>query len=147
MFGKRKVNPGTIDCLIGAGTTIRGDVRFRGGLRVDGEVIGSVVSEDGQPGMLVVSENARIEGQVRAALLVINGTIVGPVQADDLLELQPKAKVSGDVRYRAIEMHHGAVLDGSLAHIDDVPRNGVPRDDETRDDAPRRSLELAASNQ
>jgi cytoskeletal protein CcmA (bactofilin family) len=136
MFGKRKVNPGTIDCLIGAGTTIRGDLRFSGGLRVDGEVIGSVIAEDGQPGMLVVSENARIEGEVRAALLVINGTIVGPVQADDLLELQPKAKINGEVRYRAIEMHHGAVLDGSLTHIDDM----------AHDDAPRRSLELAASN-
>ena len=131
MFGKRKVNPGTIDCLIGAGTTIRGDVRFRGGLRVDGEVLGSVIAEDGEPSMLVLSENARIEGAVRAAHLVVNGTIVGPVQADQLLELQPKAKVSGEIRYRAIEMHHGAVLDGALAHLED----GRP------------DLKLAASNE
>lgn len=119
MFGKKVVNPGTIDCLIGAGTAIRGDVRFRGGLRVDGEVLGSVIAEDGEPSMLVLSENARIEGAVRAAHLVVNGTIVGPVQADQLLELQPKAKVSGEIRYRAIEMHHGAVLDGSMSHIED----------------------------
>jgi len=119
MFGKKAVNPGTIDCLIGAGTAIRGDVRFRGGLRVDGEVLGSVIAEDGEQSMLVLSENARIEGAVRAAHLVVNGTIVGPVQADQLLELQPKAKVSGEIRYRAIEMHHGAVLDGSMSHIED----------------------------
>ena len=117
MFGNRKVNAGTIDCLIGAGTAIRGDVRFKGGLRIDGEVCGNVIAEDGEPSMLVLSENARIEGQVRAAHLVVNGTIVGPVQADELLELQPKAQVSGEIRYRAIEMHHGAVLDGALAHL------------------------------
>ena len=42
---------------------------------------------------------------------MINGTIIGPVQADELLELHPNAQVSGEVRYRAIEMHHGAVRD------------------------------------
>ena len=89
MFGRKKLNPGTIDCLIGAGTAIQGDVRFRGGLRIDGEVRGNVIAEDGAPSMLVLSENARVEGQVRAAHLVINGTIIGPVQADELLELQP----------------------------------------------------------
>ena len=64
MFGRKKLNPGTIDCLIGAGTAIQGDVRFRGGLRIDGEVRGNVIAEDGAPSMLVLSENARVEGQV-----------------------------------------------------------------------------------
>ena len=131
MFGRKKLNPGTIDCLIGAGTAIQGDVRFRGGLRIDGEVRGNVIAEDGAPSMLVLSENARVEGQVRAAHLVINGTIIGPVQADELLELQPNAQVSGEVRYRAIEMHHGAVLDGAVAHLEEV----------------RPDLKLAASNE
>ena len=108
-----------------------GDVRFKGGLRIDGEVRGNVIAEEGEPSMLVLSENARIEGQVRAAHLVVNGTIVGPVQADELLELQPKAQVSGEIRYRAIEMHHGAVLDGALAHLEDA----------------RPDLKLAASNE
>ena len=130
MFGRKKLNPGTIDCLIGAGTAIQGDVRFRGGLRIDGEVRGNVIAEDGAPSMLVLSEKARVEGQVRAAHLVINGTIIGPVQADELLELQPNAQVSGEVRYRAIEMHHGAVLEGALRHLAD----GRP------------DLKLAASN-
>ena len=65
MFGRKKLNPGTIDCLIGAGTAIQGDVRFRGGLRIDGEVRGNVIAEDGAPSMLVLSENARVEGQVQ----------------------------------------------------------------------------------
>lgn len=123
MFGRKKPGASTIDCLIGAGTAIRGDVRFKGGLRIDGEVCGNVIAEEGEPSMLVLSENARIEGQVRAAHLVVNGTIVGPVQADELLELQPKAQVSGEIRYRALEMHHGAILDGALAHLgQDRPR-------------------------
>lgn len=117
MFGKKRINPGTIDCLIGSGTAIRGDIRFKGGLRIDGSVCGSVIAEEGEPSMLVLSESARIEGEVRAAHLVVNGTIVGPVQADELLEMQPCAQVTGEIRYRAIEMHHGAVLDGAMTHL------------------------------
>lgn len=131
MFSKKKLNPNTIECLIGAGTVIQGDVRFRGGLRIDGEVHGSVVAIDGEPSMLVLSENARIDGEVRAGHLVVNGTIAGPVQADELIELQPKARLCGEVRYRAIEIQHGAVLEGVLAHLE----GGRP------------DLKLAASNE
>lgn len=131
MFGKKKLNPNTIECLIGAGTVIRGDVRFRGGLRIDGEVHGSVIAVDGEPSMLVLSENARVEGEVRAGHLVVNGTITGPVQADELIELQPKARLRGEVHYRAIEIQHGAVLEGVLAQLE----GGRP------------DLKLAASNE
>jgi cytoskeletal protein CcmA (bactofilin family) len=116
MFGlpKREVAPKlAIQTLIGAETVIRGDISFSGGLRIDGQVIGNVVSE-GEHGMIVVSEAARIEGEVKAAHLVINGTIVGPVQGTRLIELQPRARVTGDVSYKALEMHHGSVVDGRL---------------------------------
>ena len=119
MFGNKKPNPNTIDCLIGQGTTITGDLQFRGGLRIDGQVSGRVIAEPGEPSILVLSENARIVGEVRAAHLVINGSVEGPIRADELVELQPKARVRGDVHYKTIEMHNGAVVDGALAHIDD----------------------------
>ncbi len=75
--------------------------------------------------MLVISEHARVDGAIVANHLVVNGTITGPVYASDLLELQPKAKVSGDLRYRALEMHHGAIIDGTLTHVDEEDRPGL----------------------
>jgi cytoskeletal protein CcmA (bactofilin family) len=48
--------------------------------------------------------------------LVINGEIVGPVYSSELLELQPKARITGDVYYKALEMHGGAVVSGKLTH-------------------------------
>ena len=54
-----------IDCLIGTGTTIEGDITFTGGLRVDGHVRGSVIAADGKAGTLVLSEQAQIEGETR----------------------------------------------------------------------------------
>ena len=117
MFERKKSPPQKrIDSLIGAGTTVEGDVTFSGGLRIDGAVRGKVATVDNQPATLVLSEQARIEGEVHVSHVVINGAVSGPVTANDYLELQAKARVNGDVVYRTLEMHVGAVVQGKLLH-------------------------------
>ena len=108
-----------IDCLIGAGTTVEGDIVFTGGLRVDGKVRGNVSAADGKPGTLVLSEQAQIEGEIHVSHVVINGTVIGPVYAVESLELQPKANVTGDVHYKTLEMQLGAVVQGRLVYETD----------------------------
>lgn len=120
MFSKKNDTNtvGKITSLIGAGTSIEGDVRFSGGLRIDGVVKGDVeMSADEIGAVLVVSELARIEGAVKVSRLITNGTIVGSVSVSGLLEMQPKARIVGDVNYLAIEMHQGAVIEGRLVHL------------------------------
>ena len=73
-------------------------------------------AEGEKAGMLVISELGAVEGEVRAAHLVVAGRINGPVRASELVELQPKARISGDVHYRALEMHNGAIVDGTLVY-------------------------------
>lgn len=114
-----------IDSLIGAGSVIRGDMTFEGGLRVDGHIHGNVISNDGKPGTLVLSEAARIEGEIRVSHVVINGTVVGPVHAADYVELQSKANVTGDVHYRTLEMQLGAVVQGRLVYQDEARADKV----------------------
>jgi len=118
MFERKKHAPlqKRIDSLIGAGTSVRGDVSFTGGLRIDGQVAGNVVSANGEPSTLVISEPARVDGEVRVSHVVINGTVNGPVTANDYLELQSRARVTGDVAYKTLEMHVGAVVEGRLTH-------------------------------
>lgn len=126
MFGKKHTKPqNRIDCLIGAGTVIKGDLTFDGGLRVDGRVHGNVHSAEGKPGTLVLSEAAQIEGEIRVSHVVINGTVVGPVHAADYVELQSKANVTGDVYYRTLEMQLGAVVQGRLVYQDDIKADKV----------------------
>jgi cytoskeletal protein CcmA (bactofilin family) len=130
MFSKKKQPP--IRTLIGEGTVIHGELRFTEGLRIDGEVQGDVISAGEHLSILVISEKARVTGKVRAAHVIINGTVCGPVQSDEILELQPKATVVGDVRYEVLEMHPGATIHGELRplKVEDKP-----------------SLKLAASNE
>jgi cytoskeletal protein CcmA (bactofilin family) len=120
MWARKKNTPPQkrIDSLIGAGTVVDGNVSFSGGLRIDGQVRGNVTASNGEPCTLVVSEQARIDGEIRVSHVVINGTVNGPVTADDYLELQPKARVTGDVAYRQIEMRVGAVVQGRLNHAE-----------------------------
>jgi cytoskeletal protein CcmA (bactofilin family) len=117
MFSSKPKSQNRIDSLIGAGTRIEGNVIFAGGLRVDGEIKGDVRTGEGEAGTLVVSEQARIEGEIHVGHLVVNGTIVGPVHATELIELQPRSRVSGDVHYTSLEMHLGAIVEGRLVHI------------------------------
>ena len=117
MFRKKANKPqNRIDSLIGAGTRIEGNVTFAGGLRVDGEIKGNVVSSGDQPSTLVLSEQARIDGEIHVSHLVVNGTISGPVHSAEFLELQDHCRVKGDVHYNTLEMHLGAVVEGRLVH-------------------------------
>lgn len=112
MFAKKKQPP--IKSLIAQGTRIEGNVLFHDGLRIDGEVVGDIRASDEQPSILVVSEVAMVTGQIHADHVIINGHVKGPVLAFELLELQPKARIEGDVSYKALEMHQGATISGLL---------------------------------
>jgi cytoskeletal protein CcmA (bactofilin family) len=112
MFNKKKQPP--IKSLIAQGTRVDGNVIFHDGLRVDGEVVGDIRASTDQPSILVISELASVKGEIVADHVIINGSVKGPVNALDLLELQPKARIEGDVSYKALEMHQGATIAGQL---------------------------------
>jgi cytoskeletal protein CcmA (bactofilin family) len=112
MFGKKAQPP--IKSLIAQGSRIEGNLKFTEGLRIDGEVCGNIQANSEQPSILVISEAAVVQGEVNADHVIINGSVRGPVHARELLELQPKARIEGDVCYKALEMHQGAVIAGQL---------------------------------
>ena len=112
MFGKKKQPP--IKSLIAQGTCIEGNLKFTDGLRIDGEVIGDIGASEGSASILVISETACVTGRIFAEHVIINGRVMCPVHASELLELQPKANIAGDVSYKALEMHQGAVIFGQL---------------------------------
>jgi len=125
MFSKHSKPQNRIDSLIGAGTKVTGDIHFTGGLRVDGEIHGSVIADPGKASTLVLSEQARVNGEIRVTHLVLNGTVAGPIEASEYLELQSKAKVTGDVKYKTLEIQLGAIVEGKLAHISEATEKVV----------------------
>lgn len=119
-FQSKRKHP-TIRTIVGEGSTITGELRFTDGVRIDGEVHGDVIADTSggpAPSLVVIGEKARIEGKVRAGHVIINGEVSGAVESDELLELQPSARIDGDVRYEALEMHKGASISGELRPLE-----------------------------
>jgi cytoskeletal protein CcmA (bactofilin family) len=116
-FRNRNKVASRIDTLIGAETRVDGDMHFSGGLRVDGTIRGNVT--ESVPSTLVLSEHGCIEGMVKVSQVVLNGKVVGPVNALQFVELQAKSRVTGDVSYKTLEMHTGSVVEGKLVYMGD----------------------------
>ena len=115
MFDKKKQPP--IKSLIAQGSQISGNFKFTDGLRVDGTVNGNIRANEDHPSILVISESASVVGETHADHIIINGSVKGPIYATVMLELQPKARIEGDVHYAALEMHQGAMVAGQLRPI------------------------------
>lgn len=135
MFNKKKQPP--IKSLIAEGSQIDGNFRFADGLRIDGAVVGNISGNPDLASILVISETASVTGEIQADHIIINGTVKGPVHARLMLELQPKARITGDVHYTALEMHQGAIIAGQLRPI-------VNNGDMGSEEKP--TLKLAANN-
>jgi len=112
VFNKKKQPP--IKSLIAEGSQIDGNISFTDGLRIDGAIVGNLFAKTDKASILVISEAATVIGEIHADHIIINGAVKGPVHARVMLELQPKARIQGDVHYAALEMHQGAIIAGQL---------------------------------
>jgi cytoskeletal protein CcmA (bactofilin family) len=105
--------------LIAHGTVICGDLRFSGALHLDGRIEGAVLAE-GEDAVFTLSELGQVQGEIRVPHAVINGQVQGDVHASERLELAPQARITGDVRYRTLEMAAGAQVNGRMTHTGDA---------------------------
>jgi cytoskeletal protein CcmA (bactofilin family) len=119
---KRNGKPiAAINTLIAAGTTIRGDVHFTGGLHLEGAIEGSIAAE-GADSVLTMSDQGRVTGEVRVSNAVVNGVVVGDLFVGERLELAGNARVDGNVHYKVLEMAAGAQVNGKMLFQTEAPR-------------------------
>lgn len=117
MFSSKDKGSNThYDTLISVKTEIIGDVKFTGGLHVDGVIKGNLLADTGSGAVVRISDKGRVEGQISAPNVIINGRVVGDVYASEYVELAKKAQVNGDLYYQAMEMVLGAEVNGKLHH-------------------------------
>jgi cytoskeletal protein CcmA (bactofilin family) len=127
---RRKTDQPSIDVsrlssLIAAGVEISGDVIVTDGVRIDGHVVGNVVSKPDARGLLVLSQAGCIEGNVRVHDAVINGTLCGDLEVENFVELQANARITGAIKYRTLQMTCGARVEGSMVCVVDRPESTV----------------------
>lgn len=116
MAFKSKIKTTKIDTLIGCNAKIIGDIRYVGGLHIEGIVEGNILPEDDKKGVVIVSELGVVEGELRGPSIIINGTVNGNVYATGTIELAAGAKINGNVYYNLLEMTVGAEVNGNLVY-------------------------------
>lgn len=113
---KDKTASSHYDTLISPKTEIVGDVKFKGGLQIEGVVKGNLIAEVGSGAVVRISDSGRVEGQINVPNVVVNGAVVGNIYASEYIELAKKARIQGDVYYHMMEMVLGAEVNGKLIH-------------------------------
>ena len=94
--------------VIGTGTVINGNIKTEGSIRVDGKIVGSVVTQaDAAVGLSGV-----VEGSVDARNITVAGKVLGMLTAAQKLVLESRAVIRGDLRTTRLVVDEGAVFDG-----------------------------------
>ena len=95
--------------LLSRGVSIKGTVKFRDELLIDGEVEGAIDST----GALTVGEHASIKGEIRTKSVKVRGTVEGDIFATERCELQAGCTLQGDIEAPRLVVDENATFLGS----------------------------------
>jgi cytoskeletal protein CcmA (bactofilin family) len=95
--------------MLGAGTTIKGDIQSNGDFRVDGTLIGSIQSK----GKIVIGQTGHVEGEVNCRNADISGQVKAQVIVAELLTLKASARLSGEITTSKLSIEPGARFSGT----------------------------------
>lgn len=104
MFGKQSKQ---METILGAESTIRGELVVKGTVRVDGTIEGDLGAD-----YVVVGETGRVQGNLRSRGTVVGGRIDGNIDSSETVELKHSAQVFGEIRTAKLVMSEGALFDG-----------------------------------
>jgi cytoskeletal protein CcmA (bactofilin family) len=123
----REIKDGSMSGFVGGGTSLSGEVAFKGMLRVDGHLTGTIISEKGT---LIVSSGGRVDADINVATAKINGSIHGNIVANERIELGRTAQVHGDIQTPVLIIEQGAVFEGNcrMGTAKDAPARETERE-------------------
>lgn len=110
---------GTSASLIGAGTSLKGDISSNGDLRIDGKLVGNIDCT----AKVVIGANGVVEGDISGQQADIMGTVTGSIKVKDLLQLKSSCIVSGNLYASKLQIEPAATFNGQCHMIAEV-KNG-----------------------
>jgi cytoskeletal protein CcmA (bactofilin family) len=105
--------------LLGAGTSITGDINCNGDIRINGTLNGNLTTK----GRLIIGETGKIKGEISCKNADILGNIDGKITVSDLLSLKVTANVVGEIIVGRISIEPGCKFNGTCKMIDGVSNN------------------------
>jgi cytoskeletal protein CcmA (bactofilin family) len=120
---KRKDTTDHISTLLGMGTTIEGTLAFEDTIRLDGKVVGKILSEKGT---LIIGERATIEAEIQVGTAIINGTVNGHIKAAERIDVHAPAKITGDIQAPIVSIETGVAFNGKCSMTTPVMQPATP---------------------
>lgn len=102
---------------IGAGSTIVGNLESQGHFRVAGQFTGNITEAHGSNATLVIDKDGFLTGDLHYSNLIVAGTIVGSISVSEKMEVYPTAVIRGDIRYKVLDIHPDAKVNGLLSCV------------------------------
>jgi cytoskeletal protein CcmA (bactofilin family) len=94
--------------IIGAGTTLKGDIQSQQDLRIDGTVIGNVKSVS----KIIIGQGGVVEGDLESSQCDVNGKVNGNIRCKELLQLRGDSVVSGNLYAGKLQIEPSATFNG-----------------------------------
>src|SRR5262245_27846291 len=114
------VNAQDFSTVIGPDATVKGTLVFEKAVRLHGRIEGNVST----PGRLHVAREGKVQGEVDASAIIIEGEVNGNLIASDRVEFKQTAHYEGDLRTTKLLVDSGAVFSGHVSVGPDAVKNG-----------------------
>ena len=95
--------------ILSSGIKIEGNIFSEGNVRIDGKVIGNVVTN----GNLTLGDHSDLKGEIKAKNITISGKVDGTLFTSEKLVLEAKSSVSGDISCKILVVESGAKFNGN----------------------------------
>ena len=111
--------------LIGSGTVLKGDITSNADLRIDGTLIGNIIST----AKVIIGANGTVEGDIAGQVADISGNVSGTVKVKELLQLKANSVVKGNIHAGKLQIDPAAVFNGechmTAANVVDISTIGT----------------------
>jgi cytoskeletal protein CcmA (bactofilin family) len=106
--GLGEVPAGTSTSLIGAGTSMKGDITSSGDLRIDGTLVGNIHCS----AKVVIGANGNVQGDISGQQADIMGKVTGTIKVKDLLQLKGGSILNGSIQAAKLQIEPTANFNG-----------------------------------
>lgn len=110
----------TITTIVGSDTVVEGTIITKSSVRIDGTLIGGVSAE----GVVILSKNGKIKGNIMAENIVVAGVVEGNMQIREKVNVEPTGEIYGDITTKSLLIDEESVFQGNCFMNREAPVNG-----------------------
>src|ERR1700727_3053306 len=116
-----EASTGTSASLIGAGTSMKGDITSNGDLRIDGTLVGNIHCS----AKVVIGANGVVTGDINGQQADIMGKVTGTIKVKDLLQLKGGSLLNGNIQAGKLQITPTASFNGEC-HMNPAGESNAP---------------------